>query len=511
MSLVRRAAGPQVRGRVFALCIGLSLSVVLLACRSAAAQGMMGGMAPQPGPGSQQPDFASRLRSEGGPQYLPADGTQQLVTAVQVVGHETVPLSKIQSLLRTRKDRLFDPDAVKADVRRLVSSGLFRNVRTYTEPLAGGVRVTFEVFERSSIRYVKYIGNRGVSDKALGRESGLKVGDTLNVYAVEEGRRKLEEYYQSKGFPKTTVSIFEGDQPQDRGVVYVISEGQLERIGSVKFIGNDPALATDARLKTQIKSKPGYLWYLFRGRVDRSQIDADVERLTAYYRSLGYFKARVSRELQYDTSGRWLELTFVIDEGPQYEVQSVSIAGCQRFATDELLGQLKLQSGDKFNLAKMNSDVNTLRDLYGAHGHIFADVKADPRFREEPGKLDLVYNVEEGGVFRVGQINVHIEGDHPHTRQSTVLNRMSLQTGDTIDIREVRASERRLKASQLFENDPAQGISPQIVIRPPDVDDIESLASPAGGSTVRGQSPDSGRPAGNPWPAGNPSAPSNRR
>ena len=105
-------------GRSPGLLLGLlllSVSVSGWRPESACAQGgMLGGM-PQPsGPISNQPDFESRLRSEGGPRYSPADGSQQLVTGVQVVGHEAVSLSKIQSLLRTRKDRLFDPDVVKA-------------------------------------------------------------------------------------------------------------------------------------------------------------------------------------------------------------------------------------------------------------------------------------------------------------------------------------------------------------------------------------------------------------
>lgn len=484
MTLVRQAGALMLRAPLTAL-------LLLLTAQAAWGQMSAGGL-----PGSTPdfdtgPDFQSRLLEEGGPRYAPT-GSQQLVAAVQVRGNQTVPMSRIQSLLRTRKDRLFDPDIVKADVRRLVSSGLFRNVRTFTERRGDGMVVTFEVFERSTIRYIKYIGNRGISDRKLGKECGLKVGDTLNAYAVEEGRRKIEEYYHGQGFPKTTVSIFEGDQAEDRGVVYVISEGKLERIGAVRFLGNDPNLATDARLKTQIKSKPGYLWYLFRGKVDRRQIDEDVQRLTAYYRSLGYFKARISRELDYDKSGQWLTLTFVIDEGPQYQVESVTINGNRLFSEEQILSSLRLQAGEPFDLRKMNRDVNTLRDLYGAHGHIFADVQADPRFREEPGKLDLVYNVEEGGTFRVGEINVHIEGDYPHTKQSVVLNRLSLRPGDKISSLAVRESERRLKASQLFEVDPQQGIEPRIVIRPPDLEQIESME---GASSFRGQSPDGSRSA----------------
>jgi outer membrane protein insertion porin family len=265
----------------------------------------------------------------------------------------------------------------------------------------------------------------------------------------------------------------------------------------VDFVGN--TIASDARLKTQIQSKPGFLWYLFGGKVDRAKIDEDIDRLTNYYRSLGFFAARIGRELRYSESGHWLNVTFVIDEGPRYVVRSASVLGNEKFDTDALTNMLELKSGLFFNSDKMNRDLNILRDLYGSQGHIFADIKADPRFLEEPGQLDLVYTIQEGEQYRVGRINVHIEGEYPHTRQNVVLNRISLQPGDIVDIRKIRDSERRLKASQLFVNEPARGVTPRIEVRPPELRDFAgSMAGGAGSprrsSHYRGQSPDEDEP-----------------
>ena len=114
-----------------------------------------------------------------------------------------------------------------------------------------------------------------------------------------------------------------------------IVEGGKERIWGVNFIGNE--VVSDGRLKTQIQSKPAMLKYgIFRGSVDPKQIDEDVQRLTAYYRQLGYFHARVARELQYSDDGAWTTITFVIDEGPQYKVRRVSFLGNEKYSDEEL-------------------------------------------------------------------------------------------------------------------------------------------------------------------------------
>ncbi|HTN74826.1 MAG TPA: POTRA domain-containing protein, partial [Pirellulaceae bacterium] len=293
---MRRAAAP---GLVLGLAGGLVL--LCLAAIEATAQ------APPAGPVPTDPALNA-------PELAPA-GPPRLVADVKIVGNRGVTEAKIFAQIRTRKDREFDPETLQADVRRLNGTSLFRDVRTYTEENADGVIVTFEVFERPTIRYLKFIGNRGVTDSSLSKKIGLKVGEALNLYTVEEARVKLEEFYRSKGYTKIQVTLLEGDDPKDQGVVFVIHEGNLERIGEVDFIGN--TIADDSRLKTQIESKPGFLYYFFKGRVDRNKIDQDIEKLTTYYRSLGYFRARIGREMKYDDSGKWLTLTFVIDEGPR--------------------------------------------------------------------------------------------------------------------------------------------------------------------------------------------------
>jgi outer membrane protein insertion porin family len=196
----------------------------------------------------------------------------------------------------------------------------------------------------------------------------------------------------------------------------------------------------------------------------------------------------VSPIKDYDDSGQWLTLTFVIDEGPRYRVGSVSVVGNKKYDSEALLEFLTLKEGEYFHQETMLRDENALRDLYGGRGHIFADINASLRFREEPGALDLVYQIEEGEMFRVGKINIHVAGESAHTRRDVILNRLSLQPGDIVDIREVRASERRLKASQLFVTNPAEGTPPRIVIRPPDLAEAASMAQKQGG--YRGQSPD---------------------
>jgi outer membrane protein insertion porin family len=448
----------------------------------------------------------------------PADPAS-LVKEIRILGNETITASQVAGHLTTRVGRPFDKAIVQRDVRRLANLGWFIDVKPLYEATPQGQIIIFQVVERPTIRYVQYLGNDKVKDKKLAKETGLKAGGAVDPYAVEEARRKIEEYYQGRGFNNVQVTILEGTKSADKGISFLINEGMPMKVWNVEFVGNE--FVSGGRLKTIVKSKPP-MAMIFKGYLDRKKVDSDVDLLTAYYRSYGFFQAKVSRKVDYyepdsktkqeilgtvglDDEFDWAQITYVVSEGPRYNIRNVRFLGNTKFEPVAISEAAKLKGGHAFEQAKMGADAQWIQDLYGSHGYVFADVKPETVFLEEPGEVDLIYHIEEGEQFRVGRIIVHIAGDNPHTRIQTAMNRMSLRPGDIMDIRELKASERRLLASSLFHSDPASGIRPKITYRI--TEDTEVMAAsfnadPApssprpssttkpGGMGIRGQSPD---------------------
>ncbi len=411
--------------------------------------------------------------------------TEDPVTDIRVEGNRAVPSSRVLAQLQTRIGRPYDPQLVQRDVKKLFALPWFVNVETYTDRTPTGLVVIFRVTERPTIRYIQYLGNASIKDKKLAKETGLVVGGAISPYQVEEGRSRIEQVYKDNGFNRVQVQIVEGANPSDNGVVYAINEGESQKIWSVDFEGN--RFATDGQLKTKIKSKPGFM-RVFKGFLDYKSLDADVLRLTDYYRRFGFFQAKVSRQIEWNDEGSWATVRFIINEGPQSSVRNISFLGNELFATNDLQSGLKLQDTQTFERDKLTGDVEWLKELYGSRGYVFADIKADVRYLDEPGQVDLVYSVNEGKRFRVGRVFVHIGGENPHTQIQTALNRLSIRPGEIMDIREVRASERRLQASSLFHTDAVRNVFPKITFRIPENDDSFMTASQE--PTVRGQSPE---------------------
>lgn len=425
---------------------------------------------------------------------------QTTVAEIRVEGNSSITLDKIQPHLRLRVGRPFEFDAVENDVRALLATHMFVDVKSLYEQTPNGVIVTFRVIERPILQEIQYVGNQKVRTKTLEKETGLKVGDAVDPTMILEAKRRIEEFYERKGYNHARVVVLEGTQTTDRRAVFQIHEGPRQKIAQVDFTGN--TIVSEERLRTIVMTKPVWFWrvggapyfWKFGGDFDPEKVDADIDKLMAYYHGLGYWGCRVGREVSYDQTGDDVRINFVIDEGPQFFVRDIAFVGYEKFSEADFRKDLKLKAGEAFNQGKLETDVNMVKDLYGGSGYIFADIQPDVRFLEEPAKLDIVYQITEGARYRVGRINVIVEGDYPHTKITTVLNRISLHPGDIVDIRELRASERRLKAAGVFRVDPSRGVSPKIVFGPPKIGPEDAQFAERGGRSARGQDPATSQP-----------------
>ena len=409
-------------------------------------------------------------------------------------GNQQLPDHVLSRNIGTRPGRFFDPDQLQQDVDGLWKLPEIKRINgPYIDKTPQGLVITFDIVERQYIRNLEFIGNRGITDRALQKESELDISQPLDLHKIRMAKNRIEEMYKEKGFPKTQVEILNVDDVENGNVQFLIHEDQKQRVWKVDFVGNQ--FVSGSRLKNFVNSKPGIL-KVFGGVAKEREIEQDIVRLESYYKSFGFFNARIGREIEEGTNGRWLTIRYIIDEGPRYKIRNVSFVGNQVFSGQQLDTQINLKPAAEgmpsFNVSKMNEDVVALRDLYGSQGFIHSSVEAEPRFLEEPGALDIVYRIDEGEQYRVGKINVHMEGDFSVTKREVALNRLSLATGDLIDRRELRASERRLGASQIFAGanaGPGQA-PPRIVVQAPGLGDIERTAdrSSAQGSSSRGSS-----------------------
>lgn len=391
---------------------------------------------------------------------------------VVIEGNKTIAEEEIAQRIKTRPGRLPDPQQVKEDVKALYATRWFFRIENEVRQTPEGPVLVFKVIERPIVQDVEYKGVEGSwvpgskkrEQKHLADLTGLKAGSGFDVATNREAARRIEGYYQEKGHVYAKVTLEKGESPDDRSVVFVVDKGPKVHVDSVDFTGNE--FFDSGTLKTQLKTKRRFL-RLFGGKYDPATLPEDIVSLKAYYHSVGFFDVKLKQEISQSTDRSSVKIEYQITEGQRYRVNQITFEGNRVIPTEQLAANMKTQAGEFFNERYLTADVEKMVNQYGELGRIFAAVNPTPRFSEAEGTLELVFDIDEDRPWLIGRIRVHIQGDHPHTKETVVKNRLTFKTGDLANRNAIKRSEQRLAGSQVFAGAaPGSPDRPQIVVAP---------------------------------------------
>ena len=400
----------------------------------------------------------------------------RVVVDVRIEGNETIPESVILQKIQSQPHRAVTEKLLREDKRSLLNTRWFFEVRERIDETPDGLVLVFVVKERPIVQRVVFRGNKKVKLKYLEAWTGLKAGSPFDYVANQEAVRRIEQEYRDKGYYFVKVKLTTGSKPGDREVVFDIEEGPKVQVKERNFEGNQ--FWSDGMLRKNLISKEAFLFW--GGHYNPDTIPSDVEALKAYYRSVGYFDVDVAAEPRFSDDRSDVELLYTIKEGRRYQVRNIMFEGNSIIPTARLQEDSKLQPGDKFNSYPLNKDVQRMLGYYGEMGHFFASVNPVPQFTEQEGIVDLVFEIDEDRPRYIREINVHYNGDYPHSKHTVVLDRIQVQPGDLADPKRIRRGRTRLAGSGLFE--------PNIQFETTPVDPEQtSFASLSG--IVRGQGP----------------------
>ncbi|MBN1437737.1 MAG: outer membrane protein assembly factor BamA [Sedimentisphaerales bacterium] len=371
----------------------------------------------------------------------------QIVRQVRIEGNSLVPAGDILANIRTHSGAAFNSEMVEDDARRVVLMPEVYNVEWSVIPVEGQVDLVFTVTESPRISELIIVGNNSFDEETLLRELNFQSGDFLDLYLVNSGVENLLRFYHSKGYYSAEVTLNERALATENRVVYLIVEGAQLRINSVTFEGNTlPAW----RLATKI-STTAYFPILFKGLLDDEQLRRDVETLAGYYHDEGFLDARVFARKDINEQQTRAAVTFVIEEGMRYHISDISFSGNERFSDEELIEQLTdFEIGDILTSGRRTTAQRVVARTYGAEGYIYTRVNILRQFTEEPGEVQVVFDIDEGSIFDLGRVIVR---GNTETRDRVVrreFDRHGFLPGGLYNTDAMERGRRRLLGNGLF-------------------------------------------------------------
>ena len=378
------------------------------------------------------------------------------VTEIQVTGNTSITTDQVLGTLRSKVNRDLDPKVVRGDVDRLLAKKWFSDVRTgyRDDPKRGGFVLVFTVQEMPVLRAVEFRGAKAIKVKDLEENTGLKVGQHADFVVVQTKVNQIKRLYEEKGYEFAQVTLVEGGKPGETRAIYQIFEGPKCQLHSVDFAGN--VFSSDSILRSKITSRPPIAFGL-GGKYRAEEIDEDARKLRDYYASQGFFLAKVTPAKRQGPRVGELDVTFVVSEGPQYKVREIAFEGNEKIATAKLREGLLMHSGKPYTDSLRDADKKLIESKYGAIGCIDLEIAPEPRVRDEPGQVDLVYQIKEGEQYLMGRL-IMLGNDRTRDkvlrREATMAG---LVPGEPLDANRIKLYEKRLNNLGYFQVNPQLG------------------------------------------------------
>jgi outer membrane protein insertion porin family len=370
------------------------------------------------------------------------------ITQIDVTGHRQVEESAIRLRLKTRVGDPFSVQRVREDVEALFKMGFFDNVEVDATPFEGGLRLTYRLTEKPTVRTVRIEGNAAIKEDVIRDKLDLAPGAVFSPQAVARNAEKIRAFYEEEGHYQAEVTgSHQAISEREVEVVFRIQEGEIFRIREVRIEGNQGLSARQVR-KVMATEARFLLWFP-PGILKKTDLAQDVERIKALYLDNGYLQIRVEEpQVIRDDVNHRLEVVVRVQEGPQYTVGEVRVTGATVFPREEILKDLRIAQAKVFSRDLLRRDLARLTDRYGEKGYVFVDIAPVTKTDEERKTIDLTFEVSEGRQAVLERIEIR---GNTKTHDKVIRRQLELAEGDTFSSRELQRGRERLLALNYFE------------------------------------------------------------
>ena len=382
-----------------------------------------------------------------------SSGAQAHVGEVKITGTSTNSAAEIQRIAHMNRGDRLTASRVTDSLRRLrkrfqkrdhALAQVLISEQKY-DPETNAVNFTYQI-DPGPVVLISAQGyhvSRGVMKKEVPVYEENAVDDDL----LNEGKRNLLDYLQSRGHFDASVEIHKLNDPKTLHVIYQIDPGPLHKLAAVEIAGNKNFLDT-AKLRSYLQIQPARR-FLSHGRYSEDLLKSDVATLQGLYRSNGFRDVHIESKVDdnYQGSPNKLAVHIFIREGERTRVGEVNITGNEQLNSGKL-PELSIQAGQPYSEQDLASDRERILSYYFDHGFPNATLELTTApSPTEVNRIDVTYTITEGERFSVDRVMV---AGTEHTRDYVVQRELRVHSGDALSQQDLLDTQTRLYDLGIF-------------------------------------------------------------
>ena len=326
---------------------------------------------------------------------------------IRIEGLQRTDPGNVFSVMPFRVGDGYTDDKGAAAVRALFATGLYKDVRIDVD----GDVVVVIVDERAVVASVNFLGIKEFEKdtllKAL-KDSGIGEGLPFDKAITDRAEQEIKRQYLGRSLYAaevvTTVTPLERNRVN---VTFKVTEGEVAHIKDIHIVGAK-AFSESALLEQFDLTAGGWLtWYTKTDRYARTKLNADLEKLRAYYLNRGYLEFDITAtQVTISPDKQDIAVTINISEGQPYTVTAVRLEGNLLGREPAFRQRVSVRPGEAYHGDEVTATIRRFTDYYATYGYAFARVEPRTDIDRKTGQVVVVLAADPGRRAYVRRVNL---------------------------------------------------------------------------------------------------------
>lgn len=370
-----------------------------------------------------------------------------MICDVAVDGLKNISKRTVTKAAHSKKGELYERYTVNEDILDISSLGNFDSVQVDISRSKGARqdelgqdypchRLTYIVEEKPIFDRITYQGRKKLGKSAITGAMTLKLKDPFNEGKLMGDMERIKAKYAEKGYISAQVNyeVIPDEKTNTVTVNLIIEEGPRVRVAALHLNGlSDSATLPAEKIIKKASNRTGKVF-------KPQNLQRDWVKMVLYGRNEGFSEFNLS-EPKIDVNQEQTEVTLSYDvtEGEKVNFGTVSFDGNNVFTPEELQEHVYIREGKLYNQKDFDDTVIAIQQQYANKGYL--QVRVEPQKTIENGQLNINYDISEGNVFYIDNIDVT---GYENTKKYVFTREISIKPGDLYDSEKIQRSQTKI-------------------------------------------------------------------
>lgn len=368
-----------------------------------------------------------------------------MVCEVAVEGLRNISKRTVTKAGSAKKGALYERYSVSEDINDISALGNFDKVEVDISRIKGTKkdkqffqpypchRLTYIVTEKPIFDRLTYQGRKHLGKGAITQAMTLKLKDPFNQAKLDADLARIQAKYAEKGYVNAQIKyeLTRVEKENTVEVKLIIDEGPRTRVEEVNITGLHEIPLK--KLLAKASNKPGKVY-------KPQNLQRDYVKMMLYGRNQGYAQFMMTEpKLDYNADKSLVSVSYDVTEGPKVDFGTTAFEGSTVFSDAELKEKVYYRTGKLYNQKDFEDTVSAIQEAYADKGYLQARVQ--PRYDVQNGLLNISFDISEGGIFYIDNVDVSGYGK---TKKYVFTRELSIHPGDLYDAAKIRRSQTKI-------------------------------------------------------------------